>query len=37
MPAYQLPRVMKKLDTLPKNNMGKINKKELKRIAFPDQ
>ena len=35
MPSYHLPRMLKVLDSLPKNNMGKINKKELKKIAFP--
>ena len=34
MPSYHLPRMLKVLDSLPKNNMGKINKKELRKTAF---
>jgi non-ribosomal peptide synthetase component E (peptide arylation enzyme) len=36
MPSYHIPRMLKTMESLPRNNMGKINKKELKKFAFPD-
>lgn len=35
MPSYSLPTMIKVWDELPKNAMGKINKKELVKLAFP--
>jgi non-ribosomal peptide synthetase component E (peptide arylation enzyme) len=35
MPPYYLPSLLKVLGELPKNAMGKVNKKELVKIAFP--
>ena len=37
IPKYSLPRTVKILpDSIPKNAMGKINKKQLLKIYFPD-
>ena len=36
MPRYSLPTVLKIMDELPRNAMGKVNKKELIKIAFSD-
>ncbi len=35
LPPYSLPRRLKLLPELPRNQMGKVNKKELVQIAFP--
>ena len=35
LPKYCLPTLLKQMDELPKNAMGKVNKKELVKIAFP--
>lgn len=37
LPPYQLPRVLKVVDSLPRNAMGKINKKSLLKDLFPDE
>ena len=34
MPTYHVPTVLKVLDALPKNVMGKVNKVELKNTVF---
>jgi malonyl-CoA/methylmalonyl-CoA synthetase len=34
MPHYSMPTIMKIMDELPRNAMGKVNKKELVKIAF---
>ena len=34
MPTYHVPTVLKVLDALPKNVMGKVNKIELKNTVF---
>jgi malonyl-CoA/methylmalonyl-CoA synthetase len=34
LPSYSLPSLMKVLPELPKNAMGKVNKKELVKLAF---
>ena len=36
MPRYSLPTVLKIMEELPRNAMGKVNKKELIKIAFSD-
>ncbi|CAL1539390.1 unnamed protein product [Lymnaea stagnalis] len=36
LPPYQLPTVIKCLDSLPRNTMGKVNKKELVNHVFPE-
>lgn len=33
---YKIPQVMKLVDSIPRNAMGKINKKQLVRAIFPD-
>lgn len=35
MPKYLIPTQIKILPELPKNHMGKVNKKELLKLAFP--
>jgi malonyl-CoA/methylmalonyl-CoA synthetase len=35
MPNYTIPTVLKIMKELPRNDMGKVNKKELIKIAFP--
>ena len=35
LPKYCLPTLLKQLEDIPKNAMGKVNKKELVKIAFP--
>ena len=35
--AYQLPRQLQVLDEIPRNAMGKINKKMLRKELFPDK
>merc|ERR1712029_27728 len=35
LPKYSLPTLLKLMEEIPKNAMGKINKKELLKIAFP--
>ena len=35
LPKYSLPTRLKILEEIPKNAMGKINKKELVKVAFP--
>lgn len=37
LPQYQVPRSFKLVDALPRNAMGKINKKELLRTFFPQE
>lgn len=34
---YQVPRLLKMLDEMPRNAMGKINKKALVKDVFPQQ
>ncbi len=34
LPPYQVPRVWRFLDALPRNAMGKVNKKQLKKDFF---
>ncbi|KAK9908661.1 hypothetical protein WJX75_001158 [Coccomyxa subellipsoidea] len=34
LPPYQIPRELKVVDSIPRNAMGKINKKELRRTLF---
>jgi non-ribosomal peptide synthetase component E (peptide arylation enzyme) len=36
LPPYQLPKVLKEVDSLPRNAMGKINKKSLVKELFPE-
>uniref|UniRef100_T1J507 MD-2-related lipid-recognition domain-containing protein n=1 Tax=Strigamia maritima TaxID=126957 RepID=T1J507_STRMM len=36
MPPYTIPSLLKVLDTLPKNAVGKVNKKELVQQVFPE-
>lgn len=35
LPPYQLPKLLKAVDSLPRNAMGKINKKALLQDMFP--
>jgi len=35
MPSYSLPTLLKVMDKLPRNVMGKVNKKEIAKVAFP--
>lgn len=35
MPKYLIPSSLKLMQELPKNHMGKVNKKELVKLAFP--
>lgn len=35
--GYKIPRVTKVLDSIPRNAMGKVNKKELIRSVFPSE
>eukprot|EP00884_Botryococcus_braunii_P022081 jgi/Botrbrau1/8557/Bobra.0359s0021.1 len=37
LPPYQLPRVLKEVDSLPRNAMGKINKKSLLKELFAEE
>ena len=37
LPKYSLPTRLKILEEIPKNAMGKINKKELVKVAFPTE
>jgi non-ribosomal peptide synthetase component E (peptide arylation enzyme) len=37
MAKYWMPSQLKVLDEMPRNNMGKVNKKELLKTAFPQQ
>jgi malonyl-CoA/methylmalonyl-CoA synthetase len=34
LPAYQVPRVLRVVDAIPHNAMGKVNKKQLKLDLF---
>ncbi|RUS76982.1 hypothetical protein EGW08_015269 [Elysia chlorotica] len=36
MPPYQIPTVLKIIESIPRNAMGKVNKKELVRDFFPE-
>ena len=36
MPSYMIPTLVHQMGEIPKNAMGKINKKQLVKIAFPD-
>lgn len=36
LPPYQIPRGLKVLDEMPRNAMGKVNKKELAETLFPE-
>ena len=36
LPSYQIPTVIKKLDIMPRNAMGKVNKKEILAKIFPE-
>jgi len=35
LPSYSLPTLLKVMDALPRNVMGKVNKKEIAKVAFP--
>ena len=35
LPRYQLPRQLALVPAIPRNAMGKVNKKELRRQLFP--
>eukprot|EP00884_Botryococcus_braunii_P015833 jgi/Botrbrau1/2933/Bobra.0026s0008.1 len=35
LPQYQVPRAFKVVDQIPRNSMGKVNKKELAAAFFP--
>lgn len=35
LPPYQVPKVLEILDSIPRNAMGKINKKALIKEVFP--
>jgi len=37
LPNYSLPTILKVMDKLPRNVMGKINKKDLVKVAFPPE
>ena len=37
MPPYHIPTVLKDVPSLPRNAMGKVNKKELVSLIFPGQ
>lgn len=34
LPPYQVPKVLKRVDSIPRNAMGKVNKKQLKSELF---
>ena len=36
LPPYQLPRHLKVVEAIPRNAMGKVNKKELRKQLFPE-
>ena len=36
MPPYQIPTVLKVIESIPRNAMGKVNKKEIVRVFFPE-
>jgi malonyl-CoA/methylmalonyl-CoA synthetase len=36
LPPYQIPTVLKCLNSMPRNAMGKVNKKELVKQVFPE-
>lgn len=36
MPPYQMPSIMKSLDVMPRNAMGKVNKKEIIKTVFAE-
>lgn len=36
LPSYQIPTVLKQLKVMPRNAMGKVNKKEILRKFFPE-
>lgn len=36
LPPYQIPSVIKCVDSIPRNVLGKVNKKELVAIIFPE-
>ncbi|PRW56153.1 malonate-- ligase [Chlorella sorokiniana] len=36
LPPYQLPRHLELVEAIPRNAMGKVNKKELRRQLFPE-
>lgn len=35
LPPYQLPRHLQLVEAIPRNAMGKVNKKELRKQLFP--
>ncbi len=37
LPPYQLPRHLKLVEAIPRNAMGKVNKKELRQQLFPER
>ena len=37
LPPYQIPKLLKLTQSIPRNAMGKINKKELLKNMFPKQ
>jgi malonyl-CoA/methylmalonyl-CoA synthetase len=37
LPSYSVPTLLKVLDKLPRNVMGKVNKKEIAKVAFPSE
>jgi len=37
MPPYQVPRVVKYVAEMPRNAMGKVNKKQLAEDMFPER
>ena len=37
LPSYKIPTALKVVDSLPRNAMGKVNKKELALIFFPKE
>ncbi|KAK0044450.1 acyl-CoA synthetase family member 3 mitochondrial [Biomphalaria pfeifferi] len=36
LPPYQLPSVVKWIESIPRNSLGKVNKKELVNLVFPE-
>lgn len=36
LPPYQLPRQLRLVGAIPRNAMGKVNKKELRKQLFPE-
>ena len=37
MPPYQVPRILKCVTEMPRNAMGKVNKKQLAEDMFPER